>query len=58
MLSSLGKNGRSGKMLIKIFGAWLVLDGFFSMIVVYEKRLTYQMVRAIRIVIGICLIWV
>jgi len=43
--------------MLKIFlGLWLILDGFFSMILVVDKHWKWQLARLIRIGIGIVVI--
>jgi len=45
-------------VLLKAFGAWLVLDGALSLVLCSDKGWNCQAVRIIRILIGIALFFI
>lgn len=40
-------------MLFKVIGVWLFLDGFLSLFLCSDKKISYQIPRVIRFLIGI-----
>ena len=44
-------------MFLIAAGIWLTADGILSMVLVSDKRFFWQLARAVRAVIGVCLLW-
>ena len=42
---------------MRALGAWLMLDGIFSLIAFRRQRWPYQAVRALRVILGAVLFW-
>jgi len=43
-------------MLTKFLGLWLMADGFFSLLLVYDKKWSWQLARVLRMFVGM-LVW-
>jgi hypothetical protein len=43
---------------LKIMGVWLFFDGFVSLIAVKDKRRIYQIIRIVRAIIGVILVFI
>lgn len=40
-------------MIFKLMGLWLFFDGFLSLFLCSDKKINYQLARAIRSIIGL-----
>ena len=40
-------------MIFKLMGVWLFFDGFLSLFLCSDKKINYQLARAIRAIIGV-----